>query len=1625
MKKILGILIAVILVFSLTATFLGAAQEISVKLNGVKIDFADVEPQIINSRTMVPLRAIFEALGASVDWDDATKTVKSTKGDISIELAIGKNELKKNGTSVALDVPGQIVNSRTLVPVRAISEAYECDVQWDDATKTVLITSSDVAKASDMMPQAQSYFMVNSLAMSSASTRFVLPSGWVVDNKNVQNLTDGKIVATIADFYEDDHIRIYRDFDEISDGRIIFTARCQIASEDDGVYIALGDRNEKMPLKLTTDNGHFTLCGTDKIKTASEVLPENPKEYVITFHVNLDNDTAYAYINGEKTGTVALLKDTALSRITLGSTDKGTGQLVPTTVTMYHNYAVADTFISSADMMGKAPYSYDVTGDMKVVEYYVTNKDDNASVKINALSGSENVASKTFPAIAGKGIFEAYVLLPKAVDGAFFTLTSDGDEAVSIESKGGAWYAGDVKLRDFTENVWQILRIETDTVNNKAIVKVCGKTLGTVPFTADYIDGLKIGITSSENAVMWFDDVTAKTYVEHDDYPAEPVVNNDDGYNVGIHVCNLWHDALVSEGWQAVTPFPELEPWLGYYDEGSPELADWELKIMAEHGIDFQHACWYPPQHLVTTPIKMPNTSAPAIHDGYFNAKYSDKVKLAIMWENANMTYESSLSDFKNYIWNYWKEYYFSDPRYMTIENKPILSIWVFDNFVKFFGGMDGAKEAVEFMREDIKTLGYDDILLIVPRRDSAKVEELGLDAMFYYHYYKQGSDADHQINTLNADKSDSTHIIPTLAIGHNGIGRYDERSGIISVDEHKRVAEYIRDDYLKSVDSGDWRDNTLFVSNWNEYSEGHYISPSGEFGYGFLENIKDVYTNDKTNHKDLDVVPTDAQKDRITKMHPATSQEIRNFRTIDPSMSLKLKPAISWDFSKEETFNELTLNSIEIDEKTSTGIKAHAINKDPAITSKHLNVDLTLKPVIHFRMKVEKMSGIQIFFTTSNSAVYESNVKYKSLSTENVGQMHDYYISMTDMPDWTGVLTGLRIDPLTSPDSFEIELIELLVPDEEVAKVEANGMEMEFDFFPVVRSGDVEVTASSRRGFFTMLNLFHTWNRFENKLYVESKHHNLVMTVGSDKALLDGKEINLGYTLTLKDGLPVIRLKSFCDMLGHKTEFKDGKLVIKSTDRVTATPYHDGYIGWDFDQIGNVEGFYSGNTTLTANNGMLNVLSPRTRDINIFPSVININANKYTKLAVRLKANPDEIEGTFFQMFFAVRGVALNEQNSVKHTYDMSKFDKDGMYEFVIDLAANKAWTGIISDFRFDPFNAQAEAKVDYIRFVANDNEEYKEPIKEIKRIDFDSKDDLNICAPSNDSLSVSDGFLNLTEVTNRDPGVIFKMGGSITAEECNVIKVGIKVDKTYQNGNYAQLFFTTDTSTDLDAQKSVKFYYAYDQMNKDGDIFELEFAMNYNDLWKGEIKLVRFDPMNQQANASIDYISFCKRGDDNTNTEEKEITVEASKTEAPVGTSFEFDSLPENVKGGAAVASVQDGMLMLKKQTSPDFSVYLNSLDIDASKYKKINIGIKANIEAMKDKDIQIYFATNKDKTLDEKKLIRVKYSVDKMTDGEIYNLTIDMSQNELWKDVVTMVRVDPFYTQTEAYIDYIRFE
>ncbi len=115
-----------------------ANNNIKVRLGGELIKF-DVQPQLVNNRTMVPLRAIFEALGATVDWNGDTQTVTSTKDGTTISLSINNPTMYVNGEAVILDSPACLVNGRTLVPVRAISEAFKLQVEWIDSTKTVRI----------------------------------------------------------------------------------------------------------------------------------------------------------------------------------------------------------------------------------------------------------------------------------------------------------------------------------------------------------------------------------------------------------------------------------------------------------------------------------------------------------------------------------------------------------------------------------------------------------------------------------------------------------------------------------------------------------------------------------------------------------------------------------------------------------------------------------------------------------------------------------------------------------------------------------------------------------------------------------------------------------------------------------------------------------------------------------------------------------------------------------------------------------------------------------------------------------------------------------------------------------------------------------------------------------------------------------------------------------------------------------------------------------------------------------------------------------------------------------------------------------------------------------------------
>lgn len=112
----------------------------TVYLNGVELYF-DSQPTIKNNKTMVPLRKIFEALGATVEWDAATKTVTAVSGSTKLSLTISSPIAYANGAKIQLDAVPFIQDELTFVPLRFVSEGLGADVKWDSALNRVIITT--------------------------------------------------------------------------------------------------------------------------------------------------------------------------------------------------------------------------------------------------------------------------------------------------------------------------------------------------------------------------------------------------------------------------------------------------------------------------------------------------------------------------------------------------------------------------------------------------------------------------------------------------------------------------------------------------------------------------------------------------------------------------------------------------------------------------------------------------------------------------------------------------------------------------------------------------------------------------------------------------------------------------------------------------------------------------------------------------------------------------------------------------------------------------------------------------------------------------------------------------------------------------------------------------------------------------------------------------------------------------------------------------------------------------------------------------------------------------------------------------------------------------------------------
>lgn len=162
-RLLISLFMVIVIISSLTYTVFAVDTEISttnlefinidykksdairVNLSNMELKF-DVAPQVINGTTLVPFRAIIEALGMTVDWDDDKKIATGTNGTYKIIFPIGSITATVNGEEKTLLQPPQLISGRTMIPLRFLAESLGYHVVWVGQSNLILISDKNIVE---------------------------------------------------------------------------------------------------------------------------------------------------------------------------------------------------------------------------------------------------------------------------------------------------------------------------------------------------------------------------------------------------------------------------------------------------------------------------------------------------------------------------------------------------------------------------------------------------------------------------------------------------------------------------------------------------------------------------------------------------------------------------------------------------------------------------------------------------------------------------------------------------------------------------------------------------------------------------------------------------------------------------------------------------------------------------------------------------------------------------------------------------------------------------------------------------------------------------------------------------------------------------------------------------------------------------------------------------------------------------------------------------------------------------------------------------------------------------------------------------------------------------------------
>lgn len=259
---------------------------INVVVNGQSVDFTgDQSPVIKNGRVLVPFRAVFEKMGANVKWFDDIKLCEATYASATVGIEIGSNTvIVGEGATVESDVPAEIINGRTMVPLRVLSESIGAEVSWDNDSKTATVTTPKITGE----PPASLEYKMNNSGIVNMDTGIglnyeypVVTTEYTFKDK-LNNLIENNV-----------RVAMENAVDEYGGENTNITAVCQVTYNDAGIF--------SISCKIDNEEVYKGDYGISNGALINEGLPNIPDDANDTFKienytVEKKADDGYNYI---------------------------------------------------------------------------------------------------------------------------------------------------------------------------------------------------------------------------------------------------------------------------------------------------------------------------------------------------------------------------------------------------------------------------------------------------------------------------------------------------------------------------------------------------------------------------------------------------------------------------------------------------------------------------------------------------------------------------------------------------------------------------------------------------------------------------------------------------------------------------------------------------------------------------------------------------------------------------------------------------------------------------------------------------------------------------------------------------------------------------------------------------------------------------------------------------------------------------------------------------------------------------------------------------------------------------------------------------------------------------------